>query len=77
MGSAEHVSRKKAILAAEEAMRSSFGADVRFEPLLLSSPFQGMFRVLDSRGQQLQSFRVFPVGIGLQEWAWEEAAPRS
>jgi hypothetical protein len=54
MGSAEHVSRKKAIRAAEEAMRSSFGANVRFEPVLLSSPFQRMFRVLDSRGQQLQ-----------------------
>jgi hypothetical protein len=77
MVSAEYVSRKKAIRGAQVAMRTSFGADVRFEPVPRSSPFPRIFRVLDNMGHEVQNFRVFKVGIGLQEWAWEEAAPRS
>jgi len=57
-------------------MRASFGADISFEPVLPSGPFPKVFRVFDAQRRHLKSLRVFKVGSGLQEWAWEEL-PRS
>jgi hypothetical protein len=73
MAGSGYASRKQAIVAAQEAMLARFGANIRFEPVPLSYPFPRNFRVLDERGNQLQTFWVFKVGAAIQEWAWQEA----
>jgi hypothetical protein len=70
-----YASRKQAIAAAQEAMRAKFGARVGFEPVPLSHPFPRLFRVLDEKGRQLQSFAILKVGTAIQEWAWQEGTP--
>jgi hypothetical protein len=75
MSGSGYGSRKKAILAAQDALRARFGADIRIEPAPPPSAFPRIFRVLDQKGNELRSFRVFKMGVGLQEWAWQESAP--
>jgi hypothetical protein len=67
-----YATRANAIQAAEEAMRRTFEAEVRFEPFPHSVE---SFRVLDGKGNHLESVGVFPTKGG--KWAWREATPRS
>jgi hypothetical protein len=75
MSGSGYGSRKKAILAAQEAMRASFGSKVSFESIQPAAPFPRAFRVLDEKGLPIQGFSVFKTGITIQEWAWQETTP--
>jgi hypothetical protein len=72
-----YASRKKAILAAEEAMRVRFGLDIRFEPVPRSHPWPRTFQVLDDTGREVAGFRIYKVGAAIQEWAWQEITAQS
>ena len=64
-------SLEKAIQAAQEYMRATFGAEVHFEPF---PPFDDRsFRVLDSKGHHHESFGAFQGADG--KWGWQEASP--
>jgi hypothetical protein len=66
-----YASLEEAIQAALDAMRATFGAEVRLEPF---PPFEDRsFRVLDSKGNHLESFGVFQAETG--KWGWQEASP--
>jgi hypothetical protein len=67
-----YASREEAIRAAQDAMRRTFGAGIRFEPF--PPPFENRsFNVLGSRGLHLDSFGVFQGEDG--RWGWQEAIP--
>jgi hypothetical protein len=69
-----YASREEAIRAAQDAMRATFGAEVRFEQF--PAPFDDRsFRVLDSKGRHLDSFGTFQGDDG--RWAWTEGSPLS
>jgi hypothetical protein len=73
MGGRGFASRQEAIQAAQDAMRATFGAKIRFEPF---PPFEDRsFRVLDGNGHHLESFGVFQADSG--NWAWQGASPQS
>jgi len=72
-----YASRAEALDAAKEAMRQTFGPEVRFEPIPPITAAPRNFRVLDGKGHHLESFGLFLVGPGKREWAWQEATPRS
>jgi hypothetical protein len=74
MADSAYGSRRKAIEAAQEAMRTKFGVEVRFDPIPTNARFPRSFRVLDSQGHPLERFRVFKTGTGIEEWAWQELA---
>jgi hypothetical protein len=71
MAGRSYASRQKAVLAAQEHMRVTFGADIQFE---LSAEPPNSFLVLDGTGHHLESFGVFQVERGT--WSWAEATPR-
>jgi hypothetical protein len=68
-------SRQEAIVAGQEAMRATFGSEVRFEPIPPFKKAPRTFQVLDSKGHHLEIFNVFRTVTG--KWAWQEATPRS
>jgi hypothetical protein len=66
-----YASREEAIQAAQDAMQATFGAGILFEPF---PPFEDRsFRVLDAKGNHLDSFGVFQGEGG--KWGWKEASP--
>jgi hypothetical protein len=72
-----YASRTEAIHVAEEAMRATYGAKIRFEAIPPGASFPRSFRVVDDKRRQLESFRVFKVATGgIQEWAWQESGSR-
>jgi hypothetical protein len=77
MADSTYGSRKKAIRAAQEAMRAQFGVEIRFDPIPSGAPFPRSFRVLDAEGHPLQRFRVFKTGTGIEEWVWQEVPAKS